>query len=192
MTFLDQRVTTQNMFHRTDYFSQFNGASFGDGRTPIRGVRWLPLYECEGRELLHLGIAYQLRNASSPADFDGGPFPPPINPAVTDRLDLIRFRSRQVCGCRRSARRQCAWSIPATSSPTMFNRSMASLMGYWGPVWLQSELCLAYTHNAFFPDSPAATPRGNLFYYGTYAQFGWLLTGENRGYDKRFAGTRPR
>jgi phosphate-selective porin O/P len=30
MTFLDQRVTAQSMFHRVDAFNQFNGASFGD------------------------------------------------------------------------------------------------------------------------------------------------------------------
>jgi phosphate-selective porin OprO/OprP len=188
MTFLDQRVTAQNMFHRTDYFSQFNGASFGDGRYAYSGrVSWLPIYECEGRELLHLGFAYQWRNASSPLDFDGGRIPPQINPAVTDRLDLIRFRSRQSLRDAVGLQGDNARVIDTGDIIADHVQSInGELMGYWGPLWVQSELCLAYTHNAFFPDSPAATPRGNLYYYGTYAQFGWLLTGENRGYDKRF------
>ena len=40
--------------------------------------------------------------------------------------------------------------------------------------------------NAAFPASAAATPRGDLNYYGAYAQVGYFLTGDNRGYDKRF------
>ena len=108
MTFLDQRVTAQNMFHRVDAFSQFNGASFGDGRYAYSSrVSALPIYECEGRELLHVGLAYQWRNGTSPLDFDGGrvPITPPQG-ANIDSVDLIRFRSRQSSRRRRTPRRQ--------------------------------------------------------------------------------------
>jgi phosphate-selective porin OprO/OprP len=60
------------------------------------------------------------------------------------------------------------------------------LLGYWGPFWLQSEIVLAHVDNAFFPASSAATSRGGLNFYGTYVQIGYFLTGESRGYDKRF------
>jgi phosphate-selective porin OprO and OprP len=72
-TFLDQRVTTQHMLHRIDNFSQFNGASFGDGKYAYSGrVSVLPIYEYDGRCLLHLGAAYQWRKGSIPSDFNGG------------------------------------------------------------------------------------------------------------------------
>src|SRR5439155_13380445 len=68
-TFLDQRITTQHMFHRIDNFSQFNGASFGSGKYAYSGrISGLPIYEEAGRELLHLGVAYQYRKGSTPAD----------------------------------------------------------------------------------------------------------------------------
>ena len=71
-TFLDQRITTQQMFHRIDYFNQFNGASFGDGRYAFTArVSGLPIYEDDGRYLLHLGMSYQFRNGSTPGDFNG-------------------------------------------------------------------------------------------------------------------------
>ena len=40
--------------------------------------------------------------------------------------------------------------------------------------------------NAFYPASKNANAKGDLVYSGAYAQTGYLLTGENRGYDKRF------
>ena len=59
-TFLDERITTQHMFHRIDNFSQFNGAAFGDGKYAYSGrISALPLFENEGRDLLHVAVAYQ-------------------------------------------------------------------------------------------------------------------------------------
>src|SRR5262249_37164104 len=72
-TFLDQRITAQQMFHRIDYFNQFNGASFGDGRYAFTArVSGLPIYEDDGRYLVHLGAAYQFRTGSTPPDFSNG------------------------------------------------------------------------------------------------------------------------
>src|SRR4029079_15812106 len=71
-TFLDDHITPQHMFHRVDNFAQFNGASFGDGKYAYSGrVSVLPIYENHGRELLHLGLAYQFRKGSPPLDFNG-------------------------------------------------------------------------------------------------------------------------
>jgi phosphate-selective porin len=90
-TFFDQRLTTQHMFHRVDNFSQFNGASFGDGKYAYSGrISGLPWYEENGKYLLHLGLAYQWRKGSPPLDFNGGSTSQP-NPTVTDNTDLIRF-----------------------------------------------------------------------------------------------------
>jgi phosphate-selective porin OprO/OprP len=89
-TFFDQRLTTQHMVHRIDNFSQFNGASFGDGKYAYSGrVSGLPAYEDDGRWLLHLGVAYQVRKGSSPLDFSGGSVLP-----GDENADLVRFRAR--------------------------------------------------------------------------------------------------
>jgi phosphate-selective porin OprO/OprP len=189
MTFLDERVTAQSMIHRVDAFNQFNGASFGDGRYAYSSrISGLPIYECEGRELLHLGFAYQWRNGTSPLDFDGGRIPivPPVGTNI-DRVDLIRFRARQSLRDAVGLQGDNARVIDTGDIIADHVQSVnGELLGYWGPVWVQSETCLAYTTNASFPASANETPRGNLFYYGTYVQAGLFLTGENRGYDKRF------
>src|SRR5207253_475512 len=82
---------------RIDNFSQFNGASFGDGKYAYSGrISGLPWYEDDGRNLLHLAVAYQFRKGSPPLDFNGGTtLPSNPNPAVTESTDLIRFRARQ-------------------------------------------------------------------------------------------------
>jgi phosphate-selective porin OprO/OprP len=188
-TFLNQRITTQHMFHRIDNFSQFNGASFGDGKYAYSGrVSALPLYEEEGRCLLHLGLAYQWRKGSPPLDFNGGTILPSApNPAVTDNTDLIRFRTRasirDAVGLQGNGARVVDTGNLIADHVQSIN---GELLWYAGPLWVQSETCLARVDNAFFPASSAATSRGDLNYYGTYVQVGYFFTGDNRGYDKRF------
>ncbi|HYT90101.1 MAG TPA: porin [Gemmataceae bacterium] len=188
-TFCNQRLTMQHMFHRIDNFSQFNGASFSDGRYAYSGrVSGLPFYEDEGRYLLHLGAAYQWRKGSNPGDFNGGTVLPSLpNPALIQNTDLVRFRSRQSI---RDAVGLQGDNNRVIDTGNIFAEDVQSINGelmfYWGPFWVQSEACLAHVDNAVFPASSAATARGNLNYYGTYVQVGYFLTGENRGYDKPF------
>ncbi len=188
-TFLDQRVTTQHMFHRIDNFVQFNGASFGDGKYAYSGrVSGLPWYEEDGRCLLHLGLAYQFRNGSAPLDFNGGTTLASLpNANVTENTDLVRFRTRpsirDAVGLQGDPARVVDTGNIIADHVQAVN---AELLWYLGPLWVQSEACLAHVDNAFFPASGSATRRGDLNYYGTYVQVGYFLTGENRGYDKRF------
>jgi phosphate-selective porin OprO/OprP len=188
-TFLDQRITTQHMFHRIDNFSQFNGASFGDGKYAYSGrVSVLPIYENDGRCLLHLAAAYQWRKGSIPSDFNGGTtLASQPSPTVTDTTDLVRFRSR--AGLRDATGLQ-GDSVRLVDTGNIIADDVQSVNGelliYWGPCWVQSETCLAHVDNAVYPASSAATRRGDLNYWGTYVQTGYFLTGENRGYDKRF------
>jgi phosphate-selective porin OprO/OprP len=189
MTFLNQRVTMQHMFHRIDNFIQFNGASFGDGKYAYSGrLSALPIYENDGRCLLHLGLAYQFRKGAVPQDFNGGTvLPSPPDPAVTNNTDLVRFRTRPSLRDAVGLQGNGARVIDTGNIIADHIQSVnAELLWYWGPLWVQSEACLAHTDNAFFPASSAATARGDLNYFGTYAQMGYFLTGENRGYDKRF------
>src|SRR5262245_17656208 len=188
-TFSDQRVTTQHMFHRIDNFNQFNGASFGDGKYAYSGrLSGLPVYECDGRYLFHLGVAYQWRKGSIPSDFNGGTtLPSTANPNVTENTDLVRFRARpsirDAVGAQGDGTRVVDTGNIIADDVRAVN---TEFLAYCGPLWAQSEFCIAHVDNAVFPASSAATRRGDLDYYGTYVQVGYILTGENRGYDRRF------
>jgi phosphate-selective porin OprO/OprP len=187
-TFFDQRVTTQHMFHRIDTFNQFNGASFGDGKYAYSGrISALPVYENDGRCLLHLGLDYQWRKGSLLPDFNGGSVLPSVPPLkVTDSLDVFRFASRQSIrdsvGLQGDNTRVVDTGLIIADDVQSVN---GELLWYLGPVWMQAEACLAHVDNAVFPASSSATHRGDLNYYGTYVQVGYFLTGDNRGYDKR-------
>lgn len=184
--YLDKHVTMQHMFHRIDNFAQFNGASFGDGKYAYSGrVSALPVYEDEGRSLLHLGVAYQIRTGSAPLDFNGGTTAPPNSD--THSSDLIRFRARQSL--------RDAVGLQGDNSRVIDTGNIIAddvqsvnfeLLGYLGSFWLQSEACFSHVDNAYYPATAAATSRGDLNYWGAYLQVGYFLTGEQRGYDRRF------
>ena len=54
------------------------------------------------------------------------------------------------------------------------------LMGYYGPLWIQSETCVSQVNNAVFPTTAAASKRGTLNFWGSYFETGFFLTGEPR------------
>jgi phosphate-selective porin OprO/OprP len=187
-TFFDQRVTTQHMFHRIDNFVQFNGASFGDGKYAYSGrVTALPIYEDDGRCLLHLGVAYQVRKNSSPLDFNNGTVLPSLpSEKLTSTTDLLRFRARP--GLRDAVGLQGDNNRVVDTGNIIGDDAQsvnAEILWYWGPLWVQAEGCWAHVDNALFPDAKNAKPLGDQDFYGTYVQVGYFLTGDNRGYDRR-------
>lgn len=188
-TFLDQRITAQQMFHRIDYFNQFNGASFGDGRYAFTArVSGLPIYEDDGRYLIHLGFAYQFRNGSTPAELNGGTtLATKPNPLLTTSTELFRFRTRvdlrDAVGLQGDSTRIVDTGNIIADNTQAIN---GEFLAYAGPASVQAEWVVARVNNVFYPASNRATSQGDLVYSGAYAQFGYILTGENRGYDKRF------
>jgi phosphate-selective porin OprO/OprP len=186
-TLFDKHMTVQTMFHRIDNFNQFNGDSFGDGRYAYTArTSVLPLYEWDGRCLLHLGLAYQFRKGANPQDFNSGTTLP-SNPTTTNNTDLVRFRTRMGL---RDAIGQEGDGVRIVDTGNIIAKDVQSVNGellwYLGPLWVQAEYCVAHTDEAFYPASNKATHRGNLNYSGEYIQMGYFLTGENRGYDTRF------
>jgi len=176
-TFQDQRITMQHMFHRIDNFSQFNGASFGDGKYAYTGrVSVLPVYEDGGNNLLHLGLAYQIRKGSGSLDFNGGASP---------GSDFVRFRARQslrdAVGLQGDPIRIVDTGNIVADHVQGLN---AEFLWYRGPFWVQSEGSLAHVDNAVIPVTNTVSRRGDLNFWGAYMETGYLLTGETRGYDK--------
>jgi phosphate-selective porin OprO/OprP len=186
-TFLDDRLTTQHMFHRIDNFQQFVGASFEDGKYAYSGrVSGLPVYEDDGRYLVHLGLAYQFRKGSPPADFSGGTTLPTVPaPDVTTNTDLFRFRARP--GLRDAVGLQGDGARVVDTGNIIASHAQAvnaEFMTYCGPFWAQAEAIATWVSDAVYPAATAGTPRGMLTYWGAYMMVGYFLTGETRGYDK--------
>jgi phosphate-selective porin OprO/OprP len=134
-----------------------------------------------------VGLAYQIRKGSGPLDFNGGTaLASSPNPIITENTDLVRFRARP--GIRDAVGLQ-GLSTRVVDTGNIIAEDVQSVNGellwYWGPLWVQSETCLAHVDNAVFPASNQGTRRGDLNYWGSYVQVGYFLTGDNRGYDKR-------
>jgi phosphate-selective porin OprO/OprP len=197
---LDSRITTQAMFGRNDSFNQNGGDSFGDGRYEYTArISFLPIYEDNGRELLHLALDYQWRKGSDAADLNFGTTTVPAPAAITtDDNDLFRFRARMSL---RDAVGQSPISQGDSARVVDTGNIIAShanslnpeLLTYWGPFWIQSEFEWTHLDNVVYPvpngttilPAEAARVPGGASFYGAYIMCGYFLTGDNRGYDMR-------
>ncbi len=197
---LDSRVTTQAMIGRIDNYNQFNGDSFGDGRLAYTArISMLPIFEDNGRELLHLAMDYQWRKGSYANELGFGQTTVPAPAAVTtDNNDLFRFRTRMSLrdsvaqspiSQGNSARVIDTGNIIASHANSLNPEALL----YWGPFWVQSEFEWTHLDNVVYPvpngttipAAAAAKVPGGASFYGAYIMTGYFLTGENRGYDKR-------
>ena len=191
-TACDDRV-----FWSAEAFRPDDGSSsdfFGTGQwgwqTRITG---LPIYEDEGRHLLHLGLSFGWRNGSNSSA--GG-------------ADTVRLRSRP----------ELRDDNPAGSPGASFNQTTASpgfggqplpdansnrlvdtgaiicnqewilgteLLYIRGPASFQAEYGWNFLNNA---QTAAGVPIENFVFNGGYIQAAYTLTGENRAYDKKSGG----
>src|SRR5207253_1115636 len=88
---LDQHVTWSGMWYRQDNaLHGNNGADFNDGAYGYTGrLTALPLYENDGRCLLHLGVSGTFRNGEKP---DSTTTPPGQGGIIGPRI--VQFRAR--------------------------------------------------------------------------------------------------
>ncbi len=142
------------------------GFGVGDGELAWTSrVTGLPIWDAEGRYLVHLGGSYSYRDPdngvvrfASRGNVRSGP-PSPLNPLYAD-TGLISASRQQILN--------------------------AELFSVWGPLTLQSEYSASFLDNAFHPAPPPAGPdRGAVFFQQTYVEALWFLTGEHRGYQKK-------
>ena len=184
-TYLDQRVAWETAAFRTDQKAA-SGVFFGDGQYGLQGrLTGLPLYECDGRQLLHVGLSGGWRTGSN-------------NLATSpDRtFDL-------------SARPELRDDDPAAGGPTVIPNANSlkmidtgaiaasdeylmglELLYIRGPLSLQAEYGWNWINNAYAisPGTAAAvklTAPQDYTFTGGYVQLAYTLTGENRAYDKR-------
>jgi phosphate-selective porin OprO/OprP len=158
-----------------------NGADFQDGRYGASGrLTALPIYQNEGRQLLHLGVSGTWREADKP---DGAP------QGGIAGGDVVRFRARP--GLRDAIGDFGTSPLPGNSvrwvDTGVFFADGAAVLGteffsVLGPLSLQAEYAWTFVPNS---SAVAGGPGTDLTFSGGYAQVSYFLTGENRVYDRR-------
>jgi phosphate-selective porin OprO and OprP len=178
----DQRVTWAAAIHRIDPTA--TGSDFGDGEYAITGrATCLPIFEHEGRCLLHLGASAQFRNSESTnvQTAAGGP-------AVF--RDVVRFRARPDLrdgnGSTLSpAGNNNRWVDTGNIICDNVQTYAAEGLLIWGPFSIQTEYFYVNVNDAFTPALGVPVNRGNVNFQAFYVYGSYFLTGENRYYDKR-------
>lgn len=182
-SFMDDRVTLGGNFGRQDGALQSSGADFGDGEYTWAGrVTALPLYMNEGRALVHVGASYTWYKAQT--GFDASGFPTGVHavryrarPEMRDAVPagvLVDASSVNTIGGNKNR-------LVDTGTLTAENSSVLGLefLGIWGPLSVQAEYSWCTVNGVTAPVT------GDFTFSGGYVQAAYLLTGENRSYDKR-------
>ena len=165
-------------------FSNSSGGSMTVGR-----LVYLPVFEDEGRKLIHLGISgrtMEPRRQYLAFDADGLPIGNPV-PAV-------RFRSRGDIRNGPPGPLNSIYADAGLLSGTWQNMIGLEFVGNNGPWSFQSEYFGSWLYNArttgigasgtFGQQPPKNTPVGTVYYQGGYAEVLYFLTGESRTYSK--------
>ena len=165
-------------------FSASSGGSMTVGR-----LVWLPIYEDEGRKLLHLAASGRTMDPKAQyTTFDGNGQP------ASQQIRSVRFRSR---GSLRNGPPGPLNSIYADTGlleATWQNMIGLEFVGNNGPWSFQSEYFGSWLYNATTTSAgplvtngyqpQPGTPVGTVYYQAAYAEVLYFLTGESRTYSK--------
>ncbi|MBL8822405.1 MAG: hypothetical protein JNJ77_07450 [Planctomycetia bacterium] len=138
-----------------------NAFSIGVGDYTVSGrISGLPVYEDEGRQLLHVGLS-----------------------GAQGSLVADQFRLR----IRPTLRNGPGYAVPTladTGTLPGSNQFIVSpeLAGVYGPWTFQAEWTGQFMQDAV---GPTGVPQGTAFFQGGYAQVLFFLTGEHQSYDKK-------
>jgi phosphate-selective porin len=189
--FLDKNVAFQTMFHKTQQMN-FYTSSFGDGNyASSTRVTWTPIYMDEGREVVHLGANYQWRTGNLGRNIAPGG----TGSTFGDSQNAMRFRARgdirDAIGIGSGGN---LGGDPARFVDTGYFLSnnvqtvMPEFLLIWGPFSIQSESYFVWAQDSrtLYPPNRVGTNVGTQYFWSTYAEASYFLTGERRGYDRRF------
>ncbi len=171
---LDQHLTWAAMFYRTERGT--NGADFGDGEYAATGrITMLPVYENDGRCLVHLGAASTWRAAELGGNELSG------NRTITLQA-RPELRDAQGDFGNNAALPGDTARMASTGALTCTNMyvNSAEVLAIMGPLSFQGEWALTT-----LTDVEKSGTRQNRTFNGGYAQVSYFLTGENRLYDRR-------
>jgi phosphate-selective porin OprO/OprP len=182
-SYADDRVTYQATFFRPDNAN--SGDYFGNGQCGAQlRLTGLPLYEDEGRHLLHVAVSGGWRDgtANLGSSYTGNTVTLQAHPELKDDDPASSLSNGQ--------------AIPNVDSLAMINSGALAcdneyLMGLEslyirGPFSLQAEYGWNWLNNAsgIVSATTLTTPHDYMF-NGGYVQVAYTLTGENRAYDKK-------
>ncbi len=127
-------------------------------------VTYLPIDECGGKYLLHLGVGSANRQLDQ---------------------DQARFRSRL------DARNSPSTFSPLVADTGLFFGTtqqlvIPELVAVCGPWTLQSEYYASWVQNAYSTkaDGSRLAPQGTVYMQSAYGEVGYFLTGEHRDYNR--------
>jgi phosphate-selective porin OprO/OprP len=193
--FFNNNVVFQTMLHRIqpNTIGAFTN-DFGNGNyAETSRLTWTPLYADEGAEVVHVGGSYQWRAADLGRTIQPGG----TGSTFGDTQNVVRFRARPDM-------RDAVGVGPTNFLGSNSNRwvdtgfliadgvSTASpeFLLIYGPFSIQSEAAFAQVSNAkslYGGNGVAPGQRlGNPLFWGTYTEVSYFLTGEHRGYDRRY------
>jgi phosphate-selective porin OprO/OprP len=208
--FLNERMTYAAMAYRPENAS--NGEQFQNADAAgILRLTGLPIYENDGRCLLHLGAAATWRRAQNglvsfntqaglldQAGGDNGYG----NPAAATTIGTLQSTGKAttgpivatfpavvggtkltnaVSGFAAAPGNKTPWVTTGNIAADASSIFAAELLYINGPFSVQAEYGFSVIDEAVI----AGVNRGNLGFTGGYLQVGYFLTGENRQYDKR-------
>jgi phosphate-selective porin OprO/OprP len=194
--FLDQHLTYSANLARVD-LAQATGTFFGDGQWFAAGrLTALPLYSCDGRHWLHLGLSGSYRNGAdnttAGASGPGG---------VATPLRLFQMRARPQLRDDNPAGGGGGVVANANSNRMIDTGTLVAAGDYTlgtefvyvrGPLSFQAEYGWNFLNDAIGTAPLAAgitpgvviAPAQNYTFDGGYVQLAYTLTGEARGYDR--------
>jgi phosphate-selective porin OprO and OprP len=187
-TYLDDRATATFAIFRPDYKSS-SGIFYGDGQWGWQGrLTALPLYQDEGRHLLHVGLSGGWRSGTNNIatshlhTFELGARPelrdddPAAGgPGVTTNADSFRMVDTGVI----AADHEFLMGLEC-----LYIRGPLSFQAEYGWNWIGGAVGTLNPVPGLVL-FPAGTPAQNYVFNGGYAQLAYTLTGENRSYDRR-------
>ena len=193
-TWLDDRVFGSFVVFRPDNAS--SGDFFGTGEYGVQ-TRWscLPLYEDEGRHLLHLGLSggWQTGTNSVGAGTTGADAitlqarpefrddDPGASPGATTNANGAGGAGQYLADA--NANRLVSTGSIACNNEYLLGTELLYIRG---PFSFQAEYGWNFLNDAQVTVGSGTHPVENYVFNGGYVQATYLLTGENRAYDKKY------
>ncbi|MFO0799839.1 MAG: porin [Gemmataceae bacterium] len=192
-SFLDQNVLFQTMFHRVQPL-QFFTDDFGSGNyASTSRLVVTPWYEGDGAGVLALGGSYQYRTGDLGRTLQPGG----TGNVFGDTQNVARFRSRiNLRDATGIGAANFLGANPNRSVDTGFmltdgvHTVVPEMLMNMGPLSVQADAAVAFVENArTLLGGGGLAPLqdvGTAMFWGGYVQASYLLTGETRGYDRRY------
>lgn len=150
-------------------FSVQKAGEYGNGDIAFTGrIAGLPIYENDGRCLVHVGASYQYRK----------------------NQDNTAFAASRSTSYSAPGDWRATYFTPNLVSTGTFLSDHSNFVGLeflaiWGPVRVQAEYFGVQAGDVVFPAANGKAPTGNRNFNSGYVAAGYVLTGENHRYDKR-------